>query len=75
MAEDSSLPTIIGMVLGAIFGGTLVVVGTPIHFTHASVQSLGSSVIQLIAGVFMGAIFGGFIVAIARIRLTPRCKP
>ena len=60
----------IGIVLGAIIGGVLVWLATPIHFTLASVQSVGSEVIQIIAGVVMGAIFGGFIGALAKIRHT-----
>jgi hypothetical protein len=60
----------IGVVLGAIAGGILVWLVTPIHFTLASMQSVGSGVIELIAGVVMGAICGGFIGALAKIRHT-----
>ena len=59
----------IGAVIGAIFGGILVWVATPIHFTSALMLS---GVIQLIAGLFMGAVIGGFIGALAQIQLTPK---
>ncbi len=62
----------IGAVIGAIFGGALVWVATPIHFRFVPIQSLGSAVIQMIAGLFMGAVFGGFIGTLIKIQLTPK---